>query len=240
MSINIKQLPEAERPYEKLELYGEKNLSNAELIAIIIKTGTKDETSVQLAQKILNMNDERIDELNFLRNLTIEEFMEIKGIGKVKAIQLKAMCELAIRMARPSNYRKIKIKEPYDLAKIFMSELRYEKKEIAKIVILNSKNEILKITDIAIGGSNFANIGVKDILSEAIKMKAPKIVLVHNHPTGDSNPSNADIEITEKVYDISNMLGIELLDHIIIGDMNYTSIFSKIISGTKDDTKRKI
>ncbi len=239
MSINIKQLPEAERPYEKLELYGEKNLSNAELIAIIIKTGTKDETSVQLAQKILNMNDERIDELNFLRNLTIEEFMEIKGIGKVKAIQLKAMCELAIRMARPSNYRKIKIKEPYDLAKIFMSELRYEKKEIAKIVILNSKNEILKITDIAIGGSNFANIGVKDILSEAIKMKAPKIVLVHNHPTGDSNPSNADIEITEKVYDISNMLGIELLDHIIIGDMNYTSIFSKIISGTKDDTKRK-
>ena len=240
MSINIKQLPEAERPYEKLELYGEKNLSNAELIAIIIKTGTKDETSVQLAQKILNMNDERIDELNFLRNLTIEEFMQIKGIGKVKAIQLKAMCELAIRMARPSNYRKIKIKEPYDLAKIFMSELRYEKKEIAKIVILNSKNEILKITDIAIGGSNFANIGVKDILSEAIKMKAPKIVLVHNHPTGDSNPSNADIEITEKVYDISNMLGIELLDHIIIGDMNYTSIFSKIISGTKDDTKRKI
>ena len=239
MSINIKQLPEAERPYEKLELYGEKNLSNAELIAIIIKTGTKDETSVQLAQKILNMNDERIDELNFLRNLTIEEFMEIKGIGKVKAIQLKAMCELAIRRARPSNYRKIKIKEPYDLAKIFMSELRYEKKEIAKIVILNSKNEILKITDIAIGGSNFANIGVKDILSEAIKMKAPKIVLVHNHPTGDSNPSNADIEITEKVYDISNMLGIELLDHIIIGDMNYTSIFSKIISGTKDDTKRK-
>ena len=239
MSINIKQLPEAERPYEKLELYGEKNLSNAELIAIIIKTGTKDETSVQLAQKILNMNDERIDELNFLRNLTIEEFMEIKGIGKVKAIQLKAICELAIRMARPSNYRKIKIKEPYDLAKIFMSELRYEKKEIAKIVILNSKNEILKITDIAIGGSNFANIGVKDILSEAIKMKAPKIVLVHNHPTGDSNPSNADIEITEKVYDISNMLGIELLDHIIIGDMNYTSIFSKIISGTKDDTKRK-
>lgn len=239
MSINIKQLPEAERPYEKLELYGEKNLSNAELIAIIIKTGTKDETSVQLAQKILNMNDERIDELNFLRNLTIEEFMQIKGIGKVKAIQLKAMCELAIRMAKPSNYRKIKIKEPYDLAKIFMSELRYEKKEIAKIVILNSKNEILKITDIAIGGSNFANIGVKDILSEAIKMKAPKIVLVHNHPTGDSNPSNADIEITEKVYDISNMLGIELLDHIIIGDMNYTSIFSKIISGTKDDTKRK-
>ena len=240
MSINIKQLPETERPYEKLELYGEKNLSNAELIAIIIKTGTKNETSVQLAQKILNMNDERIDELNFLRNLTIEEFMQIKGIGKVKAIQLKAVCELAIRMSKPSNYKKIKIKEPYDLAKIFMGELRFEKKEIAKLVILNSKNEILKITDIAIGGTNFANIEVKDILSEAIKMKAPKIVLVHNHPTGDSNPSNADIEITERVYDISNMLGIELLDHIIIGDMNYTSIFSKIISGTNDKTKRKI
>ena len=233
MSINIKQLPEAERPYEKLELYGEKNLSNAELIAIIIKTGTKDETSVQLAQKILNMNDERIDELNFLRNLTIEEFMEIKGIGKVKAIQLKAMCELAIRMARPSNYRKIKIKEPYDLAKIFMSELRYEKKEIAKIVILNSKNEILKIQDVAVGGVNFATIGVKDILYEPIKMKAPKIILVHNHPTGDSTPSKADIDITIRVDKATQLIGIELIDHIIIGDMNFTSIFSEMVANKK-------
>ena len=230
MSLKMKELPELERPYEKLELYGEKNLSNAELLAIIIKTGTRTENSVQIAQKILKLNNENIDELNFLRNVTIEELKKINGIGKVKAIQLKAVCELAIRMSRPNNYKKIKVGQPYDLAKLLMNELRYEKKEIAKLVILNEKNEILKIHDIAIGGTNFAEIGMKDVLSEPIKMKAPKIILVHNHPTGDCTQNKADITITERLYDAAQLLGIKLLDHIVIGDMNYTSIFSEMIS----------
>lgn len=233
MSLKMKELPELERPYEKLELYGEKHLSNAELLAIIIKTGTRTENSVQIAQKILNMNNENIDELNFLRNLTIEELIKIKGIGKVKAIQLKAVCELAIRMSRPNNYKKIKIRQPYDLAKLLMNELRYEKKEIAKVVILNQKNEILKIQDVAVGGVNFATIGVKDILYEPIKMKAPKIILVHNHPTGDSTPSKADIDITIRVDKATQLIGIELIDHIIIGDMNFTSIFSEMVANKK-------
>ncbi|MCI8411712.1 MAG: DNA repair protein RadC [Clostridia bacterium] len=234
MSIKIKELPELERPYEKLELYGEKVLSNAELLAIIIKAGTKEETSVQLAQKILNMNDTGIDDLNFLQSLSIEELMQIRGIGKVKAIQIKALSELGIRMSTPSNYKKITVKEPYDVAKILMRELRFEKNEIAKVVILNNKNEILKITDIAMGGTNFVNMSIKDVLAEPIKMKAPKIILVHNHPSGDSTPSNQDIEYTNRVYEISNMLGIELLDHLVIGDMRYTSIFSKMIIETKE------
>lgn len=226
----MKELPETERPYEKLELYGENKLSNAELLAIIIKTGTKDETALELAREILNMNDTNENGLNFLRDLSLEELMKIKGIGKVKAIQLKAVCELSVRMSTPTNYKKIEIREPYDLAKIFMSELRFEKKEIAKLVILNIKNEIIKIIDIAIGGTNFANIDIKDVLSEPIKMNAPKIILVHNHPSGDATPSNQDIKFTETLYEISLMLGIELLDHLVIGDMKYTSIFSEIIA----------
>jgi len=149
LSIRIKELPELERPYEKLEWYGEKALSNAELLAIIIKTGNKQETSVQLAQKVLNLSDTKTEGINFLRNVTIEELMKIKGIGRVKAIQLKAIGELANRMTKPSNVKKITIKTPYDLAKIIMEELRFQNKEIAKIVILNNKNEILKIKDIA-------------------------------------------------------------------------------------------
>lgn len=150
MPIKIKELPELERPYEKLEWYGEKTLSNAELLAIIIKTGTKQETSVQLAQKILNLNETESDGINFLRNITIEELMQINGIGKVKAIQLKAVGELANRMTMPSSFKKITIKEPNDLAKIMMEELRFQKNEIAKIVILNNKNQILKMKDIAV------------------------------------------------------------------------------------------
>lgn len=230
MSITIKELPEAERPYEKLELYGEKTLSNAELLAIIIKTGTKKETSVEIAQKLLKLNTTKEEDLNYLHSISIEELMQIKGIGKVKAIQLKAVCELSLRMSKPSNYRKIYVKEPYDLAKILMSELRYQKREIAKIVVLNSKNQILKIKDIAYGGSNFANVSIKDILLEPIVMKAPKIILVHNHPSGDSTPSRQDIEYTNTLYESAAMFDIELLDHLVIGDMNYTSIFSEMAS----------
>lgn len=150
MPIKIKELPESERPYEKLEWYGEKTLSNAELLAIIIKTGTREETSVQLAQKILNLDDTKTEGINFLRNITIEELMQINGIGKVKAIQLKAVGELANRMMMPTNFKRITIKEPYDLAKIMMEELRFQKEEIVKIVILNNKNQVLKMKDIAI------------------------------------------------------------------------------------------
>lgn len=228
----MKELPKSERPYEKLELYGEKTLSNAELLAIIIKTGTKDETSVELAQRILKLNDTDTDteDLSYLQALSIEELMQIKGIGKVKAIQLKAVTEIAIRMFKTSNYKAITIKQPHDLAKILMSELKFEKSEKVKIIVLNNKNEIQKIKDIATGGSNFANVSIKDILSEPIKMKAPKIIVVHNHPSGDSTPSKQDIVFTEQLYEISELMGIQLLDHLVIGNMNYTSIFSKMFS----------
>ena len=145
MSLKIKELPETERPYEKLELYGEKALSNAELLAIIIKTGTKSETSVQIAQKILNLNyDPQAGDLNFLKNISLQELMQIKGIGRVKAIQLKAICELSIRMSKPSNYKKIKICSTKDLADLVIEEMRFEKRELVKLFLLNVKNEILK------------------------------------------------------------------------------------------------
>ena len=170
------------------------------------------------------------EDLNFLQNLSIEELTQIKGIGKVKAIQLKAIGELAVRMFKTSNYKKVTIKEPHDLAKILMSELKFQRNEIVKLVILNNKNEILKIQDVASGGTNFANVSIKDIMSEPIKMKAPKIILVHNHPSGDSTPSAQDIKFTNQIYKAAELLGIQLLDHIVIGNMNYTSIFSKLVS----------
>lgn len=234
MPIKIKELPELERPYEKLEWYGEKALSNAELLAIIIKTGSKKETSVQVAQKILNLNDTKSEGINFLRNITIEELMQINGIGKVKAIQLKAVGELANRMSMPISVKKIIIKEPFDLAKIMMEELRFQNKEIARLVILNNKNEIIKIKDIAVGGTNFANITIKDILEEPIKMKAPKIILVHNHPSGDATPSQQDMIFTNQLYEATTLLGIQLLDHLVIGNKTYTSIFSNMVQDTKD------
>ena len=239
MTIKIKQLPETERPYEKLELHGEKMLSNAELLAIIIKNGTKDSTSVELANKILmlgynsnlkNESENNKDDNNFLQylqNVSIEELMQIKGIGRVKAIQIKAVCELAKRMASPVNKLKVKVNSSEDVANLFIEELRTEKVEYVKLILLNSKNYIVKVVDISKGGTNSAIVEPKEILQEAIKTASPRIILLHNHPSGDSTPSIADIEMTKRLYSAANIVGIQLLDHIVIGDRCYTSIFSK-------------
>ena len=226
MITKMKELPLSERPYEKLEMYGEQTLSNSELLAIIIKTGTKEETSVSLAQKILKLkNNKSKDDLRFLQEISLEEFMQIKGIGKVKAIQLKAVCELAKRMSKPINNLKIRIKTTRDIADLLMEELRYEKREKAKVIILNSKNIILKIVDIAYGGTNFAMLDSKDVLTEAVKMQAPKIILVHNHPSGDPTPSKQDYKATDRIYDAAQIMGIQLLDHVVIGDGKFESLF---------------
>ena len=229
MPIKMKQMPETERPYEKLEQYGEKALSNAELLAIIIKTGTKEENSVGLAQQILSLNEnETKEDLNFLRELTIQEFMKIKGIGKVKAIQLKAICELATRMNTIAKYKQIQILKPQDIAESLMVQLRYEKQEILKVANLDNKNKILKIKDVAKGSGNFVTTTIKSVLAEAVKIEATKIILIHNHPSGDPTPSKNDIEFTEKVQQATKILGIQLLDHIVIGKTSYVSIFSQI------------
>lgn len=234
MSIKMKDLPLAERPYEKLELYGEKSLSNAELLAIIIKSGTKDETSVQIAQKILNLNyDPQLGDLNFLKDMSLQELMTIKGIGRVKAIQLKALCELVIRMSKPSNYKLIRIKNTDDTAKIFFSELRYEKYEHVKLLLLNNKNEIIKNIEISYGGMKSADADLKKIIGETIKMQVPRIILVHNHPSGDPTPSKTDVEYTKKLYDAAELFDIELLDHIIIGRNGYKSVLEYIIEDKK-------
>lgn len=151
--MKIKELPLLERPYEKLEIYGAEKLSNAELLAIILKTGTKEKTALSLAQEIIG-NGKDADNLMFLQDLSIEDFMKIKGIGKVKAIELKAVCELTKRISKPIN-NKIKIKNSKDVADLLMPELRYEKREIAKILLLNNKNIVLKIKDISLGRGKF-------------------------------------------------------------------------------------
>jgi len=226
--LTIKELPESERPYEKLQIYGAEKLSNAELLSIIIKTGTKDDTSIDLANKILNLTKQADSNyLRFMLDYSTQEYMKIKGIGKVKAIQLVAVGELAKRMSKPLNILNIKITSPKDVANLLMDELRYEKKEVIKEIILNTKNNILKIIDLSTGGTDFAILSPKDALHEVIKMNAPKIIIVHNHPSGDSTPSEQDIIITKKIKDASELLGVKLLDHIVIGDGNYNSIFSK-------------
>ena len=221
--IKLQEMPLSERPYEKLELYGESFLSNSELLAIIIGSGTKDETSITLAQQVLNLNGQVGNNLRLLQDITITELMKIKGIGKVKAIRLKALGEITKRMEKKKK-NEVYIKSSKDVANLLMPEMRFEKKEIVKLIILNVKNKVLKIINISLGSTNYAIIEPKDILTEPIKMEAPKIILVHNHPSGNPKPSLEDVNITNRLYRCSKLLGIELLDHIVIGDGIYESI----------------
>lgn len=225
MSIKLKDLPISERPYEKLELYGAESLTNSELLAIIIKTGTKEETAVQLAQRILNLSEKKNrEDLSFLQDITISELTNIKGIGKVKTIQLLAVIELAKRLNKPIDSEQIKIKTTADVARLMVNELKDEKRERVKLILLNSKNIILKIKDISYGSESSATVIPKDILYEALKIQAPKIILVHNHPSGDTTPSKSDYIVTDRVEEAAEIMGVKLLDHIIIGKNRYESI----------------
>lgn len=223
--MTIKKLPVLERPYEKAQMYGIENLSNAELLAIIIKTGTKEKTSIELAQEILSIETNGKENIQFLQDVTIQDLTKIKGVGTVKAIQIKAVCELNKRMARPINKEIIKIGRPYDVYQLLTNEMRYEKREKLKVLALNTRNILLKIIDVSQGGTSSIAIDLKDILSEPIKIGAAKIILVHNHPAGSTIPSQPDIQLTQKLYNVAYQLGIEFIDHIIIAKDKYESIF---------------
>ncbi len=229
--LPIKQLPNSERPYEKLEMYGESTLSNAELLAIIIKTGTKEQTAVGLAQNILASN---INDIRGLQQLTLKELQQIKGIGKVKAIQIKAVCELAKRMARPLNLQTV-IKGPKDVADLLMEELRYEKREIVKLILLDTKNVVQKIVNIDIGNTNFVNINKTQIFEETIKIGMRKFILVHNHPSGDATPSKEDLKITKEIEQGAKILDLQMIDHIVIGDGKFHSILAIQMQDRKDE-----
>ena len=220
MPLKMKQLPESERPYEKLLMYGAKKLSNAELLAIIIKTGTKEETSVDIANRILLLSEN----ISGLASIGIETLEKIKGIGKVKAIQIKAVCELATRINTPIHNLQTKIIRPSDVAGIFMQELKNEKHEKLKLILLNSKNEVVKNIELKTGSINQISVAPAEILKEVIKEELDKFILIHNHPSGDSTPSKADLDFTKKVEECSKLFKLNFLDHIVIGKDNYTSI----------------
>jgi DNA repair protein RadC len=225
--LKIKDLPLDERPYEKLEKYGPERLSNAELLAIIIKCGNRNETSVSLAQRIL-MQDEEGKGPAYLHNISLEQLRRIKGIGRVKAIQIKALLEFSKRVASTlSSNGKIIIRCSSDVSRLLMEEMRHLKKEVFNTILVNTKNQLMKLINVSTGSLNASIVHPREVFCEAVKAGASAVIFVHNHPSGDPDPSMEDIETTRKLVDAGNILGIKVLDHIIIGDGIYTSLKEK-------------
>ncbi len=221
--MKIKDLPEMEKPYEKLENYGASKLSDAELLAVVLKSGTKNKTSVELAQEILLLDSEEKG-LNFLKDIPTDELQKIKGLGRVKAIQLKAVVELATRISTPRKIIKRIITSPEEVANILMADMKDETQEIMKVLVLNTKNEIIRIATVGIGTANVNLIEVRDVFKEPIRSNATKIILAHNHPSGDPSPSNSDITFSVKMREFGAVMGIEVLDHVIIGNGKFSSL----------------
>lgn len=226
--FKIKDLPVDERPYEKMEKYGAEVLSNAELLAIIIKTGNIGTTSVELAQRILK-EDSGGRGIAFLHDLSFDELKKIKGIGRVKALQLKAVLELSKRISTHALGERHIIKSPLDASRLLMEEMRYLKQESFRILMLNVKNHVMKTVNISTGSLTASIVHPREVFSEPIKKGCASIILVHNHPSGDPAPSAEDIDTTKRLIEAGNILGITVLDHIIIGDGKFVSLKDKAL-----------
>ncbi len=224
MGYTIKDLPEDERPREKLYKYGPKALSNSELLAIIIRIGNKQNTAIEISQRLLSLDKRG---LAFLSELSIEELTSIDGIGKCKASQVMAMIELGKRISASSGENKVCITSPMDVANILMEEMRYFKKEYFRIVLLDTKNHVISIEDISIGSLNSSIVHPREVFNVAIKRSSASIILIHNHPSGDPSPSKEDVNITNRLVECGEIVGIRVLDHIIIGDGKFISLKEK-------------
>lgn len=221
--ITIKDLPLEERPREKMREQGAGRLSNAELLAIILRTGYREETAIHLAEKVIF----RAGGLRFLPDLTLEELQKIKGIGLAKAVQVQAALELGRRMAASLRPKTLSLSSPQEVADYLMEEMRYYRKEYFKIILLNTKNQIISLEDVSVGSLNSSVVHPREIFNVSIKKSAAAIILVHNHPSGDPHPSQEDLKVTTRLVDAGKILGISVLDHIIIGEKNYFSFKEK-------------
>jgi DNA repair protein RadC len=219
----IKELPIEERPRERLIRHGALVLSNAELLAILLRVGTKEENAISLAHRILKQDQG----LRFLVDSKVEQLACIKGIGQAKASQIKAAIEIGKRLAAFELGIDKPVKCPQDVSDLLMEDMRYLKKEHMKLVLLNIKCNLISVEEISVGSLNASIVHPREVFNPAIKKSCASIIMVHNHPSGDPTPSNEDIGITARIYEAGKLLGIELADHIIIGDGKYVSMKEK-------------
>lgn len=216
----MRELPESERPYEKVLRIGAANLSDAELIAVIIRAGTKNVRSIEVAQNILKGGNENL--LN-LFDLSIDELKQIPGIGTVKAIQLKCVAELSARIAKSKRRVQLCMTNAKTVAAYYMEQMRHFKQERLMIAMFDSKCQLIGDTLVSMGSVNAVMIPTREIFLAALEHRAVYVILLHNHPSGNANPSTEDICATNQVVEAGELLGIEIADHIIIGDNQYYS-----------------
>jgi len=219
----MKELPEDNRPRERLLKEGAEALSEIELLAILLRTGSREATALELASLVMA----RFRSLRFLVDATVEELSEVKGVGPAKACQVKAALELARRLAQFSELPRPVIKSPNDAAGLVMEEMRHLDREHFRTLLLNTRNQVIGTDRVSVGTLNSSTVHPRELFRNAIKRSAASVILLHNHPSGDPTPSREDLDITARLCEAGKIIGIEVLDHIIIGDNKFTSFKAK-------------
>ncbi|WML45546.1 DNA repair protein RadC [Neobacillus sp. PS3-40] len=222
-TLMIRDFPQDERPRERFVQHGAQSLSNHELIAILLRTGTKDESVLQLSNRLLS----HFDGLRDLKSASLEEITSIKGIGYAKAIQILTAVEIGRRVANLSFNDRYVIRSPEDGAKYVMNDMRFLSQEHFVCLYLNTKNQVLHKQTIFIGSLNASIVHPREVYKEALRRSAASIICLHNHPSGDPTPSREDIDVTKRLSECGKIIGIDLLDHLIIGENKFVSLKEK-------------
>lgn len=222
LTVTMKHLPPQMQPYEKCVAYGPEVLTDAELIACILRSGTKEYTSVALAEYLLKLRKGK-EGLRGLCSLTYEELTSVSGIGRVKAIQIQCIFELAKRMSKSEAAKSLKFDEPESIANYYMEDFRHKEQEHLLLLLLDNRSNLLGEKLLFTGTVNASLVSPREIYLEALRYHAVGIILLHNHPSGDPTPSDADRRVTRKIKDAGNLLDVPLLDHIVLGDKRYVS-----------------
>ena len=216
----IKDLPLGERPRERLEHYGAGALSTSELLAILLRTGVAGESVLRLAERLLV----RYGGLTGLAQASFAELCQEKGVGPAKVTQIKAALELGRRLLVASPQERPQVKSPADAANLLMLEMGLLEQEHLRVMLLDTRNRVLAVHTVYVGNLNTSVVRVGEIFRQAIKANAAALIVVHNHPSGDPTPSPEDVAVTELIVQAGRLLGIEVLDHLIIGQQRFVSL----------------
>lgn len=220
LNLTLRDIPKEDRPRERMLQFGVHALSNAELIAILLRTGTLAESAVGLAQRVLKESGG----IRKLVDMSTEQMTQIKGIGIAKSLQIQAGIELGRRLGQSSLDSYETIRSPEDAARYVMEDLRYLQKEHFVCLFLNTKNHVVGQETLSMGSLNASIVHPREVFRAAIRRSSASIICVHNHPSGDPTPSPEDIEMTKRLVEAGNIVGIEVLDHLIIGDQKFISL----------------
>ncbi len=222
----LKEIPQQDLPYEKCEKRGVRALSDTELLALILRNGTQGINVLEVAHNILYSNNMQPGLIN-LPQWTTKQLLELKGVGKVKAMQIQAIAELAKRLAQAKAAVGLSFQNPESIATYYMEDMRHHKQEHMKLLLLDTKSKLIHESTISKGTVNASIISPREIFIDALHHGAVGIIVLHNHPSGDPTPSKEDMRLTKRIFEGGQLIGIELLDHIIIGDQCYVSFRSK-------------